>query len=256
LEEQAPNVLEVLFQEQGEDDTIHISRETMLAMYQPALKGIVEEMEKQFAAIAPRKCDYVFLAGGFATSPVLQEHLQQKFASRVRGFVTPKSPGAAIVAGAVMYGWHEPFVSRIARQTVGCNNAMDFRKGIDPEAKKFIAKKNNHVYCHDRFSVFVNEGREVGIDEAITRTYYPIEDDQTSVGLSFYATSNVDPVYVDEPGMEKLGHLSVIIPPAHGNTERPVVVSMYFGQTEIKINAVDKTTGKEYETVLNYAWSH
>ena len=78
LSKDYPQVLEKLAEEQDEDDEkVHLSQETMQAMFKPVLDGLVKKVKEQFASVDRRGCDIMYLVGGFSTSPVLRQRIQQ-----------------------------------------------------------------------------------------------------------------------------------------------------------------------------------
>src|SRR5206468_9825036 len=91
-----------------------LSCEMMKNLFRLALEGIVEQVEKQFLRLGKRKCDFIFLVGGFSSSPLLQECIKEKFGSRVKKVVVPGRPGAAVLLGAVSFGL-DPSVIRARR---------------------------------------------------------------------------------------------------------------------------------------------
>jgi hypothetical protein len=73
----------------------------------------------------------------------------------------------------------------------------------------------------------------------------------TKMALKFYQTDVENPQFVTDRGCECIGELLVDMPDVRGGTERSVMVSIRFGETEIMVCGVDKTTGKRQETKLD-----
>ncbi|MEY3199266.1 MAG: hypothetical protein RJA13_1224 [Bacteroidota bacterium] len=194
-----PKVLEQLADEQdGEDESIYISPETMKQIFKSALDGLVHEVHKQFERLGNTKCDIMYLVGGFSTSPLLQERIRQEFGDKVKKIVIPPAPGAAIVEGAVAFGIDPSIRSRVSRLTYGANACYEFETGKDPIGKRFWAEDSNKYYCGDRFATFIEIGDPIGINESVTRIYSPIEKNQKEMPLIFYATKKRHPRYTDE----------------------------------------------------------
>ena len=75
---------------------------------------------------------HLFLVGGFAESPVLQEEVRSEFRDEVR-VVIPRGVGVAVLRGAVLYGL-DPAIVRVrrAKMTYGIGVIKPFQQGIHP----------------------------------------------------------------------------------------------------------------------------
>ncbi|NEP81482.1 MAG: hypothetical protein F6K39_26950 [Okeania sp. SIO3B3] len=72
----------------------------------------------------------------------------------------------------------------------------------------------------------------------------------------FYATSKKKVRYTDEKGVEKIGEVRVEMPSIEGGNDRIVDLFCYFGDTEIKVKAVDRTSGSECKTSFRFSYSY
>lgn len=251
LSQQHPEVLNALAGEQGEDDKIYFDRETMKAIFQPTLDNIARKVDEQFSRLDGNGCDIIFLVGGFSTSPLLQERISGEFGARVKKIVTPPVPGSAIVEGAVSFGLDPSVRSRRSRLTYGCNSRFEFEPGIDPESKKVWDAERAQWRCEDRFSVFVTAGEEVEVQKSVMRSYVPVYSEQKSMTFKFCATRKKQVRYIDEPEVERIGDLTVQMD-GYG-LDRSVEVTMYFGGTEIKVEAKDPVSGRKFNTSLRFS---
>ncbi len=303
LSKDYPQVLEKLAEEQDEDDKkVHLSQETMQAVFKPVLDGLVKKVKEQFASVDHhrfykillkdypqvleklalaeddekihlsqetmqaivkkfkedrRGCDIMYLVGGFSTSPVLRQRIQQEFGDRIK-IVMPKQPGAAIVEGAASFGLNpESIRSRCSRLIYGCQVCQVFDENRDRHQKskrQYFEEKGDWYICN-RFSHFVLAGDSVDVNEVVTHPFYPMTSDQKAIGFTFYATRKKNPRYVDEPDVEELGKLEVDISSTVGKQrdEQQVEVSMNFGRTEIAVTARDMKTGQTYNTNLRFS---
>ncbi|MBC6452206.1 MAG: HSP70 family protein [Hormoscilla sp. SP5CHS1] len=258
LSKDYPQVLEKLAEEQDEDDEkVHLSQETMQAMFKPVLDGLVKKVKEQFASVDRRGCDIMYLVGGFSTSPVLRQRIQQEFGDRIK-IVMPKQPGAAIVEGAASFGLNpESIRSRSSRLTYGCQVCQVFDENRDrhQKSKRKYYEEQGDWYIGNRFSHFVLAGDSVDVNEVVTHSFYPMRSDQKGLNFTFYATRKKNPRYVDEPDVEELGQLEVDMSSTVGKQidERNVEVSMNFGRIEIAVTARDMKTGQTYNTNLRFS---
>ncbi len=248
-----PNVLEKLADEQdGEDESIYISPESMKQIFKSTLDGLVQKVQEQFEKLGTG-CDIMYLVGGFSTSPLLQKRISQEFADKVKKIVIPPIPGAAVVEGAVAFGIDPSIRSRVSRLAYGADCCRKFKKGKDPLDKKFWSEEHNEYYCNGCFNIFIESGDEVGIDEKVTRIYTPMEKDQKQMPFTFYATKKFHPIYIDEQGVTEIGQLTIERADTSSGLDWKVEVVMYFGKTEIKVEAKDVETGKMEKTSLRFS---
>ncbi len=244
---------ERLIDEQGDDENIELSHEKMEEIFYPALKGVVKQVEEQFHRLGKRKCDFIFLVGGFSSSPLLQEQIEEKFGSMVKKVVVPERPGAAVLLGAVSFGLDPSIIrARLSRLTYGIEFNDYFNSSIDPEEKKIDNPKGG-FFCKNRFDIFVKVKESIAIDRAIRRTYYPLDEKQKVMGLFLYATKRETARYIDEPDLYKIGGLSISRNDVTSGYDWPVEVTMYFGKTEIKVEAKDPKTGKMEKIEITFS---
>ena len=256
LSKEYPEVLEQLAEEQEEDDEkVHIDRETMQAFFEPVLDGLVETIEEQFQILDGHQCDILYLVGGFSTSPVLRQRIQQEFEDRIK-IVMPAQPGAAIVEGAAAFGMNpESIRSRRSRLTYGCDvrDVFDEKLDLARKSERTYDREKEKWYMNKRFSSFITAGQSVGIDEVITKSFNAQTAAQTAVAFTFYATKKENLRYIDEPDVKKIGEIEVDISSTVGTENRSIEASMNFGKTEITVTVKDVKTGKKYQTNLQFS---
>lgn len=239
----------------GDDENLHMTRHVMQMLFTPILNGIIHKVNEQFRKLPEQRCDYIFLVGGFANSPILQKSIEKEFQGRVKEIYVPPMPGAAIVEGAVFYGLNPSSIrERQIRFTYGCLVNRPFIAG-DDERKKYLHEERKTYYCRDTFNVFVREGDSVEFDEKVTQSFSTPSSKSTIISVVFFSTKNRNPLYTDEIGTQRLGEILIETPDLTGGLNRTVQVTMYFGRTEIKVEAKDKNTGKEFETKLKYLYN-
>ena len=249
-----PELLEKLADEQnGDDENIHLSRSTMENIFRPTLNGLVLTVENQFKKLGGEQVDIIFLVGGFSTSPVLRQRIKKEFGNRVEKIVMPPRPSVAILKGAASFGVNPAIIrARRTRLTYGASCSQPFDELIDPESKKFWAKDLGHYRCDDRFYTLVTIRDSVPVNKEIVVQYTQIEAKGKSMYFEFYATSKKKVRYTDEKGVEKIGEMTVEMPSTEGGVNRVVDLFCYFGDTEIKVKAVDRTSGSRCKRSLRF----
>lgn len=256
LNQQYPEVLNKLAQEQnGDSENIQITKSVMIdVIFGPTIDRVIDLVHNQFSALPTQRCDYIFLVGGFAESPLLQGRVRSNLSTYVKEVVCPSNPGYAILQGAVLIGLEPAKIkSRRARLTYGAKSIQPFEEGVDLPEKRTIYSEHNGARAKDRFRVFVRAGQRVDLDRVESEVFHPVEAQQKSMDLVFYATTKKHPRYIDEEGVHELGVLKVDMPDTSGGSARRVEISMHFERAEIKITARDVTTGTEYRTQFRFS---
>lgn len=256
LRDQHSQVLQDLREQQnGEDMNIVLTPQEMEVAFSYTIKGTILKIEEQLNKLGSRNCDIIFLVGGYAESPLLQQRIKEKFETKVRRVITPSSPGFAVLSGAVYFGL-EPRVirSRCSRFTYGCGMSTEFDPKLDPETKKFWHTERKVDYCHQRFKVFVTAGDSVSIDNKITHIFSAHSSNQTKSYFPIYTTPNKEVRYTDEDGVKKVGEIEVNMPDTTGGINRKIKITMYFGRTEIEVEARDETSGNENRVKIDFSY--
>jgi len=256
LSSQYPEILKGLSEKQkGDDFNIVLTPQDMEAAFSGTIKGTILKIEEQLNKLGSRKCDIIFLVGGYAESPLLQQRIKEKFETEARRVITPASPSFAVLSGAVSFGL-EPRVirSRCSRFTYGCGMATVFDPKNDPESKKFWNSERELDYCNNRFKVFVTAENSVSIDGKITHTFSASSRDQTQASFPIYTTLSKKVCYTDEDGVKKIGEVKVKMPDTTGGLNRQIKVTMYFGRTEIEVECRDETSGNESRVKIDFSY--
>lgn len=240
-------------QQKGEDSGLLLAPEVMQSFFEPVLEGIGQEMAAMMSSISGQRCSYIILVGGFARSPVLQDHLRTHFESNQTRLIVPADPERAVLGGTVHYGLDPSIIrSRRTRLTYGCRCEEPFENGKDFPHKRVPNKDRQKDFTKDRFSKFVTAGDSVAVEESVTNVYNPIASDQTRMNLDFFATQKKEVRYVDEDEVWPIGSVHVDMPDTTGGVNRRVEVTMYFGRSEIKVQARDLTSGRDVSAKLEF----
>uniref|UniRef100_K1PRX6 Heat shock 70 kDa protein 12A n=1 Tax=Magallana gigas TaxID=29159 RepID=K1PRX6_MAGGI len=190
----------------------------------------------------------IILVGGFAQADFIVKQFKERF-SRYN-VIIPTDPVLAVLKGAVMFGQDIDIISsRITAHTYGFDSMRYFTEGIDPRSKK--RKIDNTFYCVDVFEKTVAIGDSVDVGKTVKKEVFASSKDMKLMVLNFYQSDKKDPEFVTDDSCKCIGKLSVEMPDLSGGTERSVMVSIKFGETEIEVCGEDKTTGKKQETKLN-----
>ncbi|KAH3852365.1 hypothetical protein DPMN_094871 [Dreissena polymorpha] len=214
-----------------------------------ALDKATEHMKSLFAQPALQDVKTLIMVGGFSESGLLQTIIKQSFPDKQ--IIVPCDQGLAILKGAVIFG-HDPSVmtERRSRYTYGVSTSKPFNADSHPQLKKTTDDEGKE-YCSDCFDVHVTAGQEVALGSSnVVRSYSPFNKNQTKLGFSFYASTDKNPSYVTDPNCILIGHHSVDI--NSSGDDRSVSVNMIFGDTELRVEAIENATQKPSKCTLNF----
>lgn len=221
-------------------DRLRIDKPRFVELFSAACDGMVDHVKKLLKSPKVRGTNNILMVGGFSESPLLQKRIREEFPScRV---IIPQEAGLAVLKGAVIFG-HQPatIAARIAKYTYGISTNTKFDRSKHPMSKlKMVEGKEK---CKDVFDKHVSIGQLLEIDDVQSeKSYWPLYSNQTQISLPVYTSTTEDPSFVDEPECCYLGKLTVDIPKV--SSDREVSSCFIFGGTELKVQAVVKSTGE------------
>ncbi|EDO36873.1 predicted protein [Nematostella vectensis] len=232
---------------------LRIAPEAMRDLFKPVLSAITAHIRELLAKDGVRDIKYLFLVGGFAESPLLQSAVRDAFASTLR-VIIPHDVGLTILKGAVLFGL-DPTVIRVRRATMtyGVGVLNRYVAGNHPRSK--LVRKNGIEWCTDVFDKFVTADEPVTVGEVVVRSYAPAKPSSRSTTITIYCTEQEEVTFVTDPGVRKCGQLTIEMPEvARSDPMKPreLLASMEFGDTEIKVSAVDVLTGKDTKATIDF----
>ncbi|XP_068612270.1 heat shock 70 kDa protein 12B [Brachionichthys hirsutus] len=241
---------------------LRLTQEAMNELFQPTIVNIVKHIEALVAKPDVRPVRFLFLVGGFAESPMLQKAVQRALGRTCR-IIIPHDVGLTILKGAVLFGL-DPTVVRVRRcpltYAVGVLNR--FVEGRHPRDKLLI--KEGREWCTDILDRFVSVDQSVALGEVIRRSYTPARLDQRKIIINIYCSKTHDAAYISDPGVRKCGTITLDLPeplPAGGavggagggaQERREIRATMQFGDTEIKVTAVDVMSNRSVRASIDF----
>lgn len=198
---------------------------------------------------------FLFLVGGFAESAMLQHAVQSAFSSVCR-VIIPQDVGLTILKGAVLFGL-DPTIVRVRRSplTYGVGVLNKFVEGKHPKEKLLVKEGKN--WCTDIFEKFVSVDQSVALGEVVQRSYCPARVGQRKIIINIYCCATDDVVYITDPGVRKCGTISLDLDELDTSnspkkSRREIRASMQFGDTEIKVTAMDVQTSKTVRASIDF----
>ena len=226
----------------------------MQELFEPVVRKAINHVSDMLAKPDLAGVRFLFLVGGFAESPLLQSEIRRTFGSgSERGVrvIIPQDPGLAILKGAVLFGL-DPTVVRVRRSalTYGVGVLNAFVDGKHPTEKKTI--KGGLAWCTDVFDTFVVVDQCVALGDIVVRSYTPARADQTSTIISIFCSDKEHVRYTTDPGVRRCGELHLDMPDTRGGKDRELQMSMMFGDTEIKVEAMDLTSQRKAHASIDF----
>ncbi|XP_006010284.1 heat shock 70 kDa protein 12B [Latimeria chalumnae] len=235
---------------------LRMTSEAMTELFQPTIKQIIQHIDDLIKKPEVKRITFLFLVGGFAESPVLQQAVQSAFGNICR-VIIPQDVGLTILKGAVLFGL-DPTIVRVRRSplTYGVGVLNKYVEGKHPKDKLLVKEGKN--WCTDIFDKFVSVDQSVALGEVVQRSYTPARLAQRKIIINIYCSLTDDVVYITDPGVRKCGTISLELSdpeeskfsPRKGRRE--IRASMQFGDTEIKVTAVDTATSKSVRATIDF----
>ncbi|EFJ24727.1 hypothetical protein SELMODRAFT_414734 [Selaginella moellendorffii] len=216
-------------------DEIKICCEQMEAIFDTEVDKTIRLIQEKLDKVDDIK--YIFLVGGFASSPYLRSRIKNRFEGVAR-VVSHPNPGGAICSGAVALGYGTGVVlSRISKHSYGISSSRNFHRN-DPPAYKFF-DDNGLEKCRNIFSLFVEKEGPVSVNQSVTHSYFPIFRHQKVLKIAlFSSSSDFIPMYTTDEGCVELDSYEFDIgEDLHMGTGREVEVTMFFGRSTIEVSA-------------------
>ena len=223
----------------------------MRQLFDPVLDHIVTHLSNLFAKQELSGVKYVFLVGGFADSPLLQERIKDHFGHSYR-IMVPQNASLAVVQGAVMFGQKpDVFESRVMTASYGIRVHKLFLDGLHPDSKKVMI--NGIARCKDVFFKFVQVNEIVKVGE-IRRFpgFAPLTGAQKQVKIDFYQSELADVEYVTDSGVEKAPGRGLVLETPDAWKTRDIEINLHFGGTEIKVTVVNPTSNTQATADLDF----
>ncbi|KFR08054.1 Heat shock 70 kDa protein 12B, partial [Nipponia nippon] len=234
---------------------LRMSSEAMSELFQPTISQIIKHIGDLLKKPEVQGIKFLFLVGGFAESAMLQRAVQAAFGSACR-VIIPQDVGLTILKGAVLFGL-DPTIVRVRRSplTYGVGVLNKFVEGKHPREKLLVKEGKN--WCTDIFEKFVSVDQSVALGEVVQRSYCPARPGQRKTIINIYCCATDDVIYITDPGVRKCGTISLELDalgdaggPARGRRE--IRASMQFGDTEIKVTAMDIRTAKTVRATIDF----
>ncbi|KAG1457206.1 hypothetical protein G6F46_006657 [Rhizopus delemar] len=208
-------------------------------VFEPVIRQVLDLIRGQL--VQSPGLEAIFLVGGFGQSNYLFRRVEEEFANEVGMIGVPPRGELAVVRGAVYFGLSPQVVTeRVSRRTYGVETRMLFQDDLDPPEYSVMGIDGKR-YCRQRFSVYVQKGQSIKVDECISKNFVISYPNDTDSDLFAFDGEGSPPRLTSHPLVRKVGHFPIRMP--HLDGVRPgdkvnMTIKMYFGLTEIKIECI------------------
>lgn len=147
--------------------------------------------------------------------------------------------------------------------TYGVGVLNRFVEGRHPRDKLLI--KDGREWCTDVLDRFVSVDQSVALGEVVRRSYTPARLGQRKIIINIYCSATDEVTYISDPGVRKCGMITLDLPEplAHPGgavggagggapDRREIRATMQFGDTEIKVTAVDVMSNRSVRSSIDF----
>uniref|UniRef100_A0A7N8XVN9 Heat shock 70 kDa protein 12A n=1 Tax=Mastacembelus armatus TaxID=205130 RepID=A0A7N8XVN9_9TELE len=230
---------------------LRMSPDAMNSLFKPTIDHIIQHLTELFEKPEVSDIKFLFLVGGFAESPLLQQAVQNMLQGRSR-IIIPHDVGLTILKGAVLFGL-DPSVIKVRRSplTYGVGVLNRFVEGKHPAEKLLV--KDGTRWCTDVFDTFIAADQSVALGEMVKRSYTPAKPSQQVIVIHVYCSEKESVGFISEPGVRKCGTLRLDVSGTESTApRREIQTLMQFGDTEIRAMAVDVSTGRTVKASIDF----
>lgn len=233
-------------------DKMKIDMSVFVSLFKEPIKSILDHVEFLTGEHSMQGCKTIVMVGGFSESKLLQNKVKERFPGMK--IIVPFEAGLAVLKGAVIFGHSPKAISeRVCKKTYGANSTHKFSEKCSHKVGTRKLDKNSEMRCYDIFEIHVRSGQTVKLGEEQKEVLsHPVYEDQDRIEFVMYASDDPDVQLVTEPGCIRIGRLKVPIPDKSLGRDRQFGLTFLFGGTEIEVKVVDKSSGKDYKTCVDF----
>ena len=228
-----------------------INAKLMKTWYDSAIEQICEGLNKNLQRRSTQMISAIYMVGTFSSSRYLLQGIRNGINNIQKGnIINPPESTVAIVHGAVIYGFNPSIVQeRVSAMSYGVQIQEDFDPARHPiESRVYLAGTPR---CKKVYSEFVAKDEALRSPAIRVQHYTAPTDTATSVLVTIFCAPKAVKL-TDDPDCMKLATILVKMPDITGGKNRAITVSMIFGGPEIHVVAKDNTTGKAFDTVVDF----
>lgn len=246
----------------------------MRRFFDPVCEKIVSQIKSVLTMEDCQNIGFLFMVGGFAESQILQNYIKNSTTHQLK-VIIPRGVSSATLRGAVIFGLDPSVVSvRRSRMTYGIGILNRFVHGFHPLSKLVV--RDGIEWCTDVFDKFVLTDQSITSGDVVTRSYTPAKCDQKFIVLNIYCSEEDNVKFITDKGVQRCGALVLDLNELNENGDdsggdkkgkmndsnnesskretiaREIQTQMIFGDTEIKVQAFDVTSGRNVRAEIDF----
>ena len=193
----------------------------------------------------------IIFVGGYCSNELLIGLIKNNL-NNINTYLQPSNPILAIMEGAVLFGIEPSKISiRKAKYTIGqgISDTWDDSKYLG-SGFKFFSPEANGWFCANCFLKYIEINQNLSYEDEIIRSNFSATFNSY---MPFYKTKKVNPIYVTEQDIIKIGECRLEIDKEYLNyNDREIRITMKFGGTFIDVTAIHVKSGKVVKTTLTF----
>ncbi|CAG2215186.1 unnamed protein product [Mytilus edulis] len=194
------------------------------------------------------------MVGGFSECELLQDAVRAKIGAP-RKLIIPEEAGLAVLKGAVLFG-HQPRVvsQRISRVTYGIQSWPDWDPDMHPETKKVTI--NGQVRCKDVFFKYMTKGDRITPGHEVSQNIPGSQTGRNYTGMYRLHINGRKPRYITDPSCQRLGILTIQLPPHSAGQTLEIEETRRYFDTEILFAGQEICAPEEYQRSSSIFFKH
>ena len=227
----------------------HISPEAFRDLFKPTIDSLIRLIGKLLDNPKLSDLRTILMVGGFSECELVQDAIRDKIRSSIT-LIIPEEAGLAVLKGAVLFGHQPKIVSRrIARLTYGIQSWPEWDADLHPVSKRIDI--DGQTRCKDVFSKYITIGDSIESGHAVSQVFQALNPEETTLQCTVYKSTDRNPRFITDPTCQRLGILTVQLPPHTPGQTREIEETLIFGDTELLCRARDLRTGRMSEVQLD-----
>lgn len=235
-----------------DQDKLCCNRKLMENFFTTPLNGTIRILN-EIKSCCRDPLDILLVVGGFAESQYLRQAIVTKV--KIKTIVLAQEPRLAVLKGALKMGLKpNVIIERRARYTYGFCVAEPFKRDKHPEFLKF--KREEKYFCDRIFSKVIEKDMylklgqrfKVNVNERIPHSR------NMHLSITLFRSSKKNPTYCLEANDDCTEVGTIIIEAPEGGWPSRYNIDQFLiaDETELKVIAIDKTTGRELKTKVDF----
>jgi molecular chaperone DnaK (HSP70) len=226
-------------------EKLHISSEAFRDLFKPTIDSLISLIGTLLDNAKLSDLRTILMVGGFSECELVQDAIRDKIGSSIT-LIIPEEAGLAVLKGAVLFGHQPKIVSRrIAKITYGIQSWPEWDADLHPVSKK--VDMNGQTRCRDVFFKYITMGESIESGHAVSQVFQALNSEETTLQCNVYRSTQTNPRFITDPSCQRLGILTIQLPPHTPGQTREIEETLIFGETELLCRARDLRTGRTAE---------